>query len=349
MTAAGRKVRWAVLGAGGIARRRTIPEGLMRASNAELIAVYDPVGGDEVARQFGVKACPTEKSLLAQDCEAVYIATPVYLHRKQVMAAARAGRHVLCEKPLGLTVRDAERVLQVCDDCGVKLGVALMMRFHACHVEARRLIESGAIGKPVFGRAQLSCWYPPIPNAWRQDPKLGGGGSMMDMGCHCTDLLEMFFGRIASVSCRTGRLVQDYQSEDTAVALLQFESGAVGVVDALFNVPDASVRNRLEIYGSGGSIMSEGSIGQGEAGELYVYTESSAGGYNAQQQRGKEGSRAVKPAPINPYRAEIEHFSQAILEGTVPVIDGRLGLWTQRVMAACYRSARTGRSVRPGG
>jgi predicted dehydrogenase len=345
MNAATNKVRWGVLGAAGIARRRTIPEGIIPATNAELAAVFDPIGGEAVAKEFGVTYCATEDDLLAQDIDAVYIATPVFLHNKQVRAAAKAGKHVLCEKPLGLTVDEAEAALKACNDAGVKLGTALMMRFHACHVEAKKLIDAGNIGTPVLGRAQLSCWYPPMDGAWRQDPARGGGGSLMDMGCHCTDLLEMLFGRIVSVTCQTANLVHDYKSEDTATVLLRFENGAMGMVDTLFNVPDTSVLSRLEIYGSKGSIMSEGTIGQGEAGSLQLRL-SDAGGYDAQQQRsGDGGPQTIEPTPANPYRGEIEHFSQAILDDTQPTIGGELGVWTQRVMAACYESARTGKTI----
>jgi len=202
------KVKWAVIGSGGIARRRTIPEGISEAENAELVAVYDvnSAANEEVARQFGMKACATEDELLGSGCDAVYIATPAVFHAEQTERAARAGKHILCEKPLGMTVGEGERMLDMCRLKGVKLGVGFMMRFHAQHREALRLIQEGRLGMPVFGRAQLSCWYPPIPGAWRQDPTEGGGGSLMDMGGHCIDLLEMLFGPARKVTCFTGNL-----------------------------------------------------------------------------------------------------------------------------------------------
>ncbi len=339
------RVRWAVLGAGGIAQRRTIPEGILPAENAELVAVYDPVGGDDIGRRFGVRACRSEAELLGQDCEAVYVATPVHAHCAQVVAAAQTGRHVLCEKPLGLNVAEAERMVAACAKAGVKLGVGLLMRFHACHREALGLVRAGAIGRPVFGRAQLSCWYPPMAGAWRQDPAFGGGGSLIDMGCHCIDLLETFFGRTRRVSCMTANLVHNYPSEDTAAVLLQFEDGACGTVDTLFNVPDASVRNRLEVYGASGSILAEGTIGQGSDGEMTLYSEAAGGGYDAQQTRGGRAGRRLAPPPVNTYQAQIEAFSQSILDDTPPPVTGEDGLWIQRVLAGCYESARSGRVV----
>lgn len=338
-------VRWGVIGAGGIARRRTIPEGILPASNATLAAVYCPFSGEEIAREFGARCCRTIGELLAGEVDAVYVASPVHLHREQVVQSAAAGKHVLCEKPLGLDVPQAETMLASCRRAGVKLGVGLMMRFHAAHVEAKRLIDQGRLGRPVYGRAQLSCWYPPIPNAWRQDPALGGGGSLVDLGCHCIDLLETFFGRTKRVSCSTASLVHGYPVEDTAVVLLEFESGARGTVDCLFNVPDVCSRNRLELYGSNGSLLAEGTIGQAAAGSLVVNLGVIDAGYDARQQRAESASQMVTPTPINPYRAQIEAFSAAILGNTEPPVGAADGLWIQRVLAACYDSAKSGRAV----
>ncbi len=341
------KIKWAVLGSAGIARRRTIPEGIAKASNAELTAVFDANldANTKLAAQFGAVACASEAELLATDADAVYIATPAWLHCGQVLRAAAAGKHVFCEKPLGMTVAEGAQMLQASADAGVRLGTGFMMRYHAQHQAALRLVREGRLGTPVLGRAQLSCWYPPIAGAWRQNPEEGGGGSLMDLGGHCIDLLEMFFGPARSVLCITGNLVQEYASEDTAVVLLEFASGAKGVVDCLFNVPDASSRNRLELYGSLGSILAEGTIGQGELGSMTAHLEDGAGEYAAQQERGADGGFSISPAPVNMYRAEVEAFSKALLEGAAPPISGEDGCWSQKVLAACYESARTGARV----
>ncbi len=341
------KVKWAVLGSAGIARRRTIPEGIARADNAELAAVYDvdARANAEVAAQFGTAACQSEEELLACGADVVYVATPAWLHCDQVARAAAAGRHVFCEKPLGMTPAEGEEMLKACAAAGVKLGTGFMMRFHAQHQAALRLLQAGRLGVPVFGRAQLSCWYPPIPDAWRQDPRRGGGGSLMDLGGHCIDLLEMYFGRARAVQCAAGNLVHAYASEDTALVLLEFASGAKGVVDCLFNVPDAASRNRLELYGSLGSILAEGTIGQGETGRMEAILETAAGGYEAEQKRNAGGGVLIEPAPVNMYRAEVEAFSRAVLDNAEPPVGGGEGWWSQRVLAACYESAATGARV----
>ena len=116
------------------------------------------------------------------------------VHCEQVARCVRAGKHVLCEKPLALSVAEGQEVVALAKRCKVQLGVGFMMRFHSQHQEALKIIQSGKLGRPVYGRAQLSCWYPPLEGAWRQDPSQGGGGSLADMGVHCIDLLEMFFG-----------------------------------------------------------------------------------------------------------------------------------------------------------
>ena len=341
-------IGWGVIGSGGIARRRTLPEGIGPADGAELAAVFDidAQANAEVAEQFGAVACAGLDDLLRRDdVQAVYIATPADLHHDQTLAAAQAGKHVLCEKPLGLSAAEGEAMIRACASAGVKLGVGFMMRFHAYHREALRLVREGRLGRLVFGRAQLSCWYPPIEGAWRQEPSRGGGGSLMDMGGHCIDLLEMVFGPARGVCCRTGRLVHGYASEDAATALLEFSDGALGVVDAFFCVPDAASKNRLEIYGTGGSILAEGTIGQGPEGTMTACLEGPDRGYDAQQQRAGGGELVIAPEPVNTYRAEIEEFSRAILEDRAPCNSAALGLHSTKVIAACYESARSGRTV----
>ena len=341
------RIRWGVAGCGGIARRRTIPEGIVRAGNGRLAAVWDLDGTAtrEVASQFGARAADDLADLLRDDVDAVYIASPPAAHGVQAHACARAGKHVLCEKPLGMTVEDVESMIGGFRRAGLRLGCAFMMRFHAQHQAALGLVRGGRLGRPVLARAQLSCWYPPLAGAWRQDPRAGGGGALIDMGGHCIDLLEMFFGPARRVSCVTGRLVHGYASEDGAVATLEFGNGAMGIVDTFFCIPDDGSQNRLELYGSGGSILASGTIGQGERGTMTAFLADGAGGYDARQARAAGGGVPIDPEPVNMYRAEIEEFGAAILEGREPSHDAGLGLRSQRVIQACYESARTGRAV----
>jgi len=342
-----RTIKWGIIGSGGIARRRTIPEGILQAGNAELSLVFDidEKVNAEVAEESGARAVQSVEALLDGDIDAVYIATPAHLHHDQVQMCAQAGKHILCEKPLGMTIPEAEEMIESCRMAGVKLGCAFMMRFVAQHVEALRLINEGKLGKPTYARAQLSCWYPPMDKAWRQSPATGGGGSLIDMGGHCIDLLEMFFGRVSKVSCFTNSTVHDYKSEDSAIALLCFENGAMATVDTFFCIPDASSKNALELYGSQGSILAKGTIGQGPAGEMVAFLEEPDKGYDAQQMRGDDKGMIIAPDPVNTYRAEIEEFSHAIIDDREPVISAELGLRSQEILTACYESARSGKAV----
>jgi len=341
------KVSWGVIGSGGIAFRRTIPEGILPARNAKLVAVYGPdlEGNRAVAEQFGARAAASVEDLLACEIDCIYIATPTYLHCRQALACTAAGKHVLCEKPLGLTVTEAEEMVTTFARAGLLLGTGFMMRFQAQHQEARRLIESGRLGQPVYARAQLSCWYPPIAGAWRQDPALGGGGALMDLGGHCLDLLEMFFGPVAAVTARICRRVHSYQPEDGAIIALEFENGALGSVDTFFSIPDTACENALELYGSRGSVLARGTIGQGSSGTMSALLSGGDTGYDARQDRSIV-SQPICLAPVNTYCAEIEEFSGAVLEHREPEISGKLGLHSQRLLSACYLSARSGSPVR---
>jgi predicted dehydrogenase len=165
------------------------------------------------------------------------------------------------------------------------------------------------------------------------------------MGGHCIDLLEMFFGPVRAVSCFTNRTVHAYASEDSAVASLQFANGALGVVDAFFCMPDEASQNRLELYGSLGSVLARGTIGQGDRGEMVGCLKKTGAGYDAQQTRATGGAVPMDPTPVNMYQAEIEEFSQALLDGREPSNNAQLGLQSHRVLAACYESASAGRAV----
>lgn len=319
----------------------------MPAENAELVSVYDvnAEANSAVAKQFNARAAGSIAELLKSDIDAVYVASPANMHFEHVLACAKAVKHVLCEKPLGMTVAEAKKMISSCREANILLGVGLMMRFNTQHTEVKKMIDKGLIGKPVYARAQLSCWYPPIEGAWRQDPARGGGGSLMDMGSHCLDLLEMFFGKAKHVSCFTANNVHEYKSEDSAVVTVMFENGAIGTVDTYFCIPDDSSKNILELYGSQGSILAKGTIGQGPAGEMTAYLQNNTAAYNAEQSRSNGNGLKITPEPVNTYRAEIEEFSNSILENRDPLNSFVHGLRNQELLEACYKSACTGKIV----
>ncbi len=340
-------VKWGVIGSGGIARRRTIPEGIIPSVHSKLISVYDidQETNRQVAREFSVISSSSIEELIASGIDAVYIASPLDRHLEHVDICASAGKHILCEKPLGLSYSQAEKIVNTANREGVYLGVGFMMRYHAQHQSALKMIREGRLGDPVYARAQLSCWYPPVKNAWRQSPETGGGGALIDMGSHCIDLLEMFFGPVKSVNCLVSNNVHAYKVEDSAVVTLRFENGALATVDTFFCIPDESSKNQLELYGSKGSILAKGTIGQGISGEMTAYVKYNGEGYDSNQSRNDSMGIPVNPIPQNMYLAEIDDFSLAILEGKEPVNNYSIGLRNQKITDACYQSAGCGQTI----
>ena len=344
------KIKWGVIGCGGIADRRTLP-GMMLARNAELIAVMDvdPALAEKIREKYGAKHAFTDvDGLLALDeIDAVYIASPVFCHKEQALKAARAGKHVLCEKPLALTAAESEEIYAECNRCGVKLGAGLMMRFHAYHQEMKRLIAEGRLGQVVTMRAQLTCWYPEIPGNWRQDKARSGGGALMDMGIHCIDLLQYITdSRAVEVAAFTGNETFGYSADDSASVILKMDSGASAYVDANFNIPDAAARCRLEIYGTRGSILAEGTISQVEGGRVDVLISDDSLGYDAKQDRVDVAPLSLDVTFGNMYAKEIEGFGDAIINDSVPPVSAPEAIQVQRVVEAAYLASDERRYVR---
>lgn len=343
-----RRVKWGIIGAGGIADRRTIPA-MLKAANCEPVALMDVKNNEALSKKYGLPCYDNEDELLSYNgLDAVYIATPVHLHLKQIEKAAGSGKHILVEKPLAMNSAEAVRAVTTCRQAGVLLMEGYMMRFHGAHKRIREIIETGEIGKPVYARAQLACWYPPLADAWRQEPEKGGGGALIDMATHLYDLLEMFLGPITKVASFVNSQVHHYPVEDSATTLLLFESGAHGTVDSFFCIPDEASRTRLEIYGSKGSILAEGTIGQGSGGFLEVYLNESAKGYETGQAKDSGGRfREEKFTEINPYTAELEYFSSLVLEGKkeVEINSGGHGVHILKIVEAAYKSSESGRMI----
>ena len=339
------KIKWGVIGCGGIADRRTIP-GMMLSNNAELIAVMD-------SNMNAAKSCKEkynakyafdniEELLKIDEIEAVYIASPVFCHKEQAIAAAKARKHILIEKPIGLSVSEAEEIAEICKKEGVKLGVGLMMRFHSYHKEMKRLISEGKIGEIVSARAQLTCWYPKMENCWRQEMRLSGGGALMDLGIHCVDLIRYISGlEVADVTGFAGNQIFDYDVEDAGSILMRMANGAIAYVDSNFNIPDAAAKCKLEFYGTKGSIFAEGTISQVEGGEVEILSSGDDLAYDASQNRD-----AIEPLKIdvelgNMYTKEIEAFGNAILENTNPPITAEDAIASQKIIETVYKKMRT--------
>ncbi len=344
-----RKIKWGVIGCGGIADRRTIP-GMMLAENAELVAVMDanPEFAERVREKYNAKYAFTDMhDLLALDeIEAVYIASPVTFHKEQAFAAADAKKHILIEKPVSITSDEAKEIEAYCKKAGVKLGAGFMMRFHAYHEAMKELIAEGKLGNIVSMRGQLTCWYPEMPGNWRQAKKTAGGGSMMDMGIHCIDVLQYITGlKAKEVAGFASNLTFGYEVEDSGNAIIKMDNGSVMYIDANFNIPDAAARCRLEIYGTRGSILAEGTIGQVEGGKVEVTVSDDTLGYDAQQDRVDVENVELDVTFGNMYTKEIERFGNAIINDTDTPVTAAEAIFNQRIVEAVYESSETGKFV----
>lgn len=343
-----KKVKWGILGAGGIADRRTLP-GMLDCKLSEIYAVMeiDPVNSERLREKYGAKYAYTsaEELISNPEVDAVYIASPINFHKPQVFAAAKAGKHILCEKPIALTVAECKEIENFCKNYDVLTATGFMMRFHGYHQEIKRLIKDGTIGSLVTARAQFTCWYPEIEGAWRQSKALSGGGSFMDLGVHCVDILEYLSGqKTEKVAAFCDTKTFSYDVEDTATVMLKMDGGLTAYVDTNFNIPDEAAICRLEFYGTKGSIVAEGTLSQIEAGEVKVIV-SDQGAYDAAQNRGETKSTVLDCKLGNMYTKEIDSFSDSILNGTkveVPLSDA---VHVQKVIEAAYRSAEEERFI----
>ncbi len=337
-----RKLKWGVIGCGGIADRRTLP-GMMLTDNCELVAVMDTnkAFADTVCEKYGAKYSFTDyNELLALDeVEAVYIASPVFCHKDQALAAVKAGKHILLEKPLGLSVSDSEEIIAACKAANIKLGVGFMMRFHAYHQAMRELIAKGTLGDIVSMRAQFTCWYPDIPGAWRQNKALSGGGALIDLGVHCIDLL-MYISGLDAVECCGYADTQtfNYNVDDSASVIMKMENGANAYVDVNFNMPDSSAKCPLEFYGTRGSMIAQGTLSQEEGGSVEVLVCPEDTGYDAQQNRSLVEPMALKVEFGNMYAKELTVFADAVLGDKEPPVNGENTLLVQKVIESIYTS-----------
>ena len=223
-------LNWIVIGIGDITTRRVIP-----AIQAEPRSrLYGFVTRDPAkAANFGAKAWSNlDEALNDPAVEAVYVGTPVFLHAPQTIQALRAGKHVLCEKPMAMNEAEARSMVSVAEKSGKTLGVAYYRRCYPKVLRARQLLESGAIGKPVFAELTNHMWFDGTGERnWLFDPAKAGGGPLLDIASHRIDVLNFLFGRPIRVSGQLSNVVHHYAVEDNATVMIDYESGVRGVVD----------------------------------------------------------------------------------------------------------------------
>lgn len=343
------KIRYGIIGAGGIANRRMIP-GMLKSEHSKVVAAMAPYPDivKSTCDAFHIpKGYISEEELLADpEIDAVYIASPLGFHAEQICKAAKAGKHILSEKPLALSSEECQKILSVCQKADVKLFVGFNMRFHNLHQKMRDILLNGGIGQIVSCRAQLTCWYPEMENVWRLNKKLSGGGSFMDMGLHCMDLLEYLSGsEIQQVSALMDTMTFSYEVEDCANVMVKFSNKSVGYIDVYFNVPEHVTTCYLEFYGTKGSLIAEHTIGQNEAGTLYYREIREDLSYAAQQ-----ALTSVKPTVYTSenkdlYAKEVESFSRSLLYNEPLATPGEQGLHMACAVEAVYQSAELGKII----
>ncbi|MFC1675914.1 Gfo/Idh/MocA family protein [Planctomycetota bacterium] len=317
-------VKWGLIGCGDIANKRVAPA-LRELSNCELLAVNRKRFelAREFADKFGAKKCyKTWQELLGDEkIEAVYIATPINLHCEQTIAAANAGKHVLCEKPMALNPGQCDRMIEACNVNNVKLGIAYYRHFYPIIERIKQILRSGQIGRPIIAQINAFEYFDPPADShrrWFLKKAESGGGPMFDFGCHRIEVLLNLFGKTKSVNGFVDNIFFDREVEDTCTAHIAFESGLRAVLNvshAIFESQDS-----LDIFGTEGSLHVPKLNGAG----LTVIT--------AEKKWTQQHRRAD-----NLHRPLIEDFARAVLENKDPVVNGTIGkevaLIEQRVYA----------------
>jgi UDP-N-acetyl-2-amino-2-deoxyglucuronate dehydrogenase len=312
-------MRIGILGAGGISD--THARAARAIDGVKVVAVHG-ANHDKarvLAQAAGAAAFDDLDSFLGQPMDIVAIGSPSGVHADQAIAAARRGIHVLVEKPLDITTAKIDALIAEADRARVKVGVFFQERLTPELVALKGSLDAGALGDPVFISGHVKWYRPPEyygASRWRGTWKLDGGGALMNQGIHTVDVLLWLFGPVKSVMGRTANRLHRVEVEDTAAAVLEFENGAFGTVEATTAAFPGFPR-RLEVSGTKGTVVHE------------------------------EPARTASVADATPHRRVFEDFIAAIRTGGAPMCDAREGRRSVAVIEAIYRSARSGRAETP--
>jgi predicted dehydrogenase len=305
-------LKWGLIGAGDIVRKR-VAAALRDAKGSGLVAVSRARAdlAESFAASIGVRKWHArwEDLIVDPNIDAVYVATPVRYHAEQSIAAAQAGKHVLCEKPMAITLADCDRMIDAGRANGVKLGIAYYRHFYPLVARIKSLLDAGEIGTPVV--AQMEAFerfnpQPDDPRSWLLQRSEAGGGPMMDFGCHRVEVLLSLFGPLRSASGIAANVVYSREVEDTAVALLRFERGMCATVTVTHGA--AEPQDTLRIFGTTGSIH----VPVLNRSDLRIV-------------RGSETSHESHPPPANLHQPLIQDFVDAIAAGRSPAVTGEVG------------------------
>lgn len=340
------KVRFGIIGCGMIADFHRV--GIEKSPVAELYAVADNVPGraEEFAKKHGVPHAFQDYNEMLQlgDLDAVCICTPSGLHAEAAIAAAKAKKHILCEKPLDVTLEKIDRMLEAVRENGVKLGAIFQSRVQPDAQRTKRAIEEGLLGRIL--QADLSTkWYRSQEyydsGAWRGTFELDGGGCLMNQGVHGVDLFQWLVGPVTSVYGKVATVNHKIEVEDSAYAIVELAGGGRGaIIGSTCAYP--GFPTRIEIHGEKGSICLEDAkivkweiMGQETPEDLKVGAGEGVGG-------------AGDPRAISSYGHEtlVDDLAHAILEGREPIISGEDARKAVAIILAIYQSSREGREVK---
>jgi len=329
------RVRWGLIGASDIAETRMIPamNGVMESA-AHAVVSSDP----ERAKAYaGRNAIPRVYSSLDElladpEIDAVYISTTNEQHRDQTLAAAAAGKHVLCEKPLALTIDDALAMNAACAEAGVVFGTNHHLRNAVTHRKIRELVQHGAVGTPLAARVFHAVYLPSRLQGWRITNQGAGGGVVLDINVHDADTLrfDLDANPVEVTAMTANHGMAGTGLEDTAMAVIRFDSGVLAQTHDAFTVEHT--RTGFEVHGTEGSIRCTEAMTQEPDGEITLTT--------------KDGTRVIDPGPHeNLYFRSVHRFNEAVRGNGEPAATGRDGVWSLATALATLQSARTGSTV----
>jgi predicted dehydrogenase len=305
-------LKWLVVGIGDITKKRILPA-LLAEPRSEVVGVV--TRDCAKADSYGLRAWQRLDGALRQsDADAVYVATPVFLHGPQTIAALNAGRHVLCEKPMAMHYAEACAMQEAAVRSGRKLGVAYYRRMYPKVKRAKELMDAGVIGQPFMGEAVVHEWRDDVETGWRGSAELAGGGPLYDIGSHRIDLLNFLFGKPVRATGHLSTLHHKIAVEDNATVLVEYENGARGLVDVRWHSRVARDEFRI----------------RGTKGEINLTP------LNDAPLVSPAGVEQI-PAPANLHYPCIQDFVAAVLDGTPMGSSGATALLTDWVTAEVCR------------
>jgi predicted dehydrogenase len=303
-----------------------------------------------LADKLGADALVDAEAFFARpDIQVVTICTPSGTHAELGMRAAAARKHVIVEKPIDVTVEKARMLVDACERQGVRLGVIFQSRFLPAVQLMKRAIERGRLGRLFVADAYVKWFRAPEyyeAARWRGTKALDGGGALINQAIHTVDLVQHLAGPAATVFGMTDRKRHAaIEAEDTAVAVVRYAGGAMGVIEATTSIYPGFSR-RVEIHGEKGSVVLDGN-------DIAVWKLTEAGEEEAELERLRAAAKDASDGSSNPmnldvagHRQQIEDFLGALREGRAPVVDGREGLKALALVRAVYESAESEKPVR---